>query len=280
MSRVSRVPYHQNVYDLLQIEPGESPEAARMIAEHEAQHGPLPASVREWYLVPNMVLLVWGNQALTQFRETIWFDPHEFYRAFPLNQVLHACAVGHQVPIMDEHQGVTNWMIELDGTDDPPVLCDHGEGESTFSAFIGQWFAFLYMVGEWLPSGLRRPPTIKQIQTHPAKPYTNGLWLRVADEPFQPPVIDFLTDQFGEPKRTLRPGGVTTYTYRPPGGTIRITADEPALTGGLSAWWVHAETPERLAEFAAILLPWGTLRETLRADTDPARDVLKRVRGA
>ncbi|MCI0700989.1 MAG: hypothetical protein L0241_07895 [Planctomycetia bacterium] len=55
MSRVSRVPYHQNVYDLLQLEPGESPEAARMIAEHEAQHGSLPASVKEWYLGPNLV---------------------------------------------------------------------------------------------------------------------------------------------------------------------------------------------------------------------------------
>src|SRR5688500_6257667 len=50
MSRTSRIPYHQNVYDLLGIEPGESPEAARKIAEHEAKHGPLPASVREWYL--------------------------------------------------------------------------------------------------------------------------------------------------------------------------------------------------------------------------------------
>src|SRR5687768_5540217 len=58
MSRVTRVPYHQNVYDLLQIEPGESPEAARMIAEHEATHGSLPASVREWYLVPNVGPLV------------------------------------------------------------------------------------------------------------------------------------------------------------------------------------------------------------------------------
>ena len=35
VSRASRIPYHQNVYDLLQIEPGASPEAARMIAEYE-----------------------------------------------------------------------------------------------------------------------------------------------------------------------------------------------------------------------------------------------------
>jgi len=141
VSRASRVPYHQNVYDLLQMEPRECPDAARMIAEHEAQHGPVPASVKEWYLVPQMVLLAWGNTALTQLRETIWFETLETYMAFPLTQVLQAGAVGSQVPIMDEFQGVTNWMIELDGTDDPPVLCDNWEGASTFSAFIGQWFA-------------------------------------------------------------------------------------------------------------------------------------------
>jgi hypothetical protein len=92
-------------------------------------------------------------------------------------------------------------------------------------------------------------------------------------------VIDFLIEQFGEPEVTPRAGNVSTYHFRPPGGTIRVTADEPTLMGGLSAWWVHADTPERLAEFATLLLPWGTLRDTLRADTDPAREVLKHVRG-
>jgi hypothetical protein len=55
VTRASNVPYHQNVYDLLQLEPGESPEAAQLIAEHEARHGPVPASVREWYLVPQVL---------------------------------------------------------------------------------------------------------------------------------------------------------------------------------------------------------------------------------
>lgn len=105
--------------------------------------------------------------------------------------------------------------------------------------------------------------------------YANGLWLRSPAEPFEPAVIDFLIDQFGEPERTPRPGNVTTYTFRPDGSIIRITADEPKLGGGLSAWWVHADTPEKLAELARLIVPFGTLRETLRADTDPARNVLQ-----
>ena len=35
---------------------------------------------------------------------------------------------------------------------------------------------------------------------------------------------------------------------------------------------------ERLAERGALLLPWGALRDTLRADTDPAREALRRAR--
>jgi hypothetical protein len=55
VSRISCVPYHQNVSDLLRIESGVCPKAARMIATHEARHGPLSASVREWYRVPGVV---------------------------------------------------------------------------------------------------------------------------------------------------------------------------------------------------------------------------------
>lgn len=276
MSRASRIPYHQNVYDLLQIEPGESPEAARMITEHEAKHGPLPASVREWYLVPNAV-------PLRETHEAVGMSPHHArslmleYTNDPspidLEWLLRRCATtpDRVVELTYEFDGHW-WLLQLTG-DDPPVKYgwerSDWPGDSVpFSVFLAEWFALGSL-----------PPFGTVAESRRQQPHSNGLWLRVPDEPFQPPVIDFLIDRFGEPQRTPRPGGVTTYAYRPPGGTIRVTADEPALTGGLSAWWVHADTPERLAELAELLLPWGTLRVTLRADTDPARDVLKRVRG-
>jgi hypothetical protein len=152
----------------------------------------------------------------------------------------------------------------MDRRAEPPQL-----HSATFSKFIAKQFTEF--------SG---DPT--QPETPDAKPaamHLNGLWLRSPGEPFHPPVIDFLIEHYDEPSVTPRPGSVSTYAWRPDGGTLRITADEPTLAGGLSAWWVHAETPQRLAEFARLLLPWGTLRETLRADTEPAREVLNRVRG-
>jgi hypothetical protein len=300
VSRASRVPYHQNVYDLLGIEPGESPEAARMIAEHEAQHGPLPASVKEWYLVPNVVLLdrrpdEWVEQ-WTLNEGKLWWEYSNQDPPVPLLNFLDDLAQLSEGPappyviILHENQGVVRWWVEIrvNGSDDPPVWVDNDQPDDTaawtrsderFSEFLVRWFGNFYLQ-PWTPLS-RNGSDAKFNGVRPfVKPYANRLWLRTPDEPFQPPVIDFLTDHFGEPERTARPGNVTTYTFRPPGGTIRVTADEPTLTGGLSAWWVHAETRERLAEFAELLRPWGTLRDTLRADTDPARAVLNRTRGA
>jgi hypothetical protein len=158
------------------------------------------------------------------------------------------------------------WWIRLDDTNDPPVYYDDALAETP------DWTRVAATFGQFLMRRfVERSSAMPQLRS--------GHWLRTPDEPFQPPVIDFLIDRFGEPQRTPRPGNVTTYTWRPAGGTVRVTADEPTLTGALSAWWVHAETPERLAEFADLLLPWGTLRETLKADTDGAREVLQYVRG-
>ncbi len=282
MSRISRVPYHQNVYDLLQIEPGESPEAARRIAEHEAQHGLLPASVREWYLVPNVV-----DPTEDLAVGTVWQTYSDGDWPLSLSEVLRQFGEASYTPgqgsvcVVDETQGVYSWRLELDGSDDPPVWNDDGAPSdraewylvaATFSEFVADWFG-----GRYCRRWRARPGNAPQ---GPYGVHANGLWLRAPSEPFQPPVIDFLIDRFGEPERTPRAGNVTTYTYRPPGGTIRVTADQPALTGALSAWWVHAESPDRLAELAELLLSWGTLRETLRADTDPARKVLFRVHRA
>jgi hypothetical protein len=307
VSRISHVPYHQNVYDLLRFDPEESPDAVRMMQEYELVYGPLPAAVWEWYCVPNVVLLSSGAWSYQQQEGTLWHEFSERELATPLDDVLGEFAEVVQqrrdpyVCLLGSQEGDYRWYLEVDDTDDPPVWIG-GENYTTdpwkriaeqFSEFVWTWLSRAYLAdhtplsGDWddrarsedeldedseWEEGPRahRPRFVKQ--------YKNGLWLRTPAEPFQPPVIDFLTDRFGEPERTPRPGNVTTYTFRPPDGTIRITADEPALTGGLSAWWVHATAPRRLREFAQLLVPWGTLRQTLHADTAPARRVWRSVR--
>jgi hypothetical protein len=293
VSRASRIPYHQNVYDLLQLKPGESPEAARVIADHETAHGPLPASVKEWYLVPNVVQLDASDED-RRWRlgaGTLWHDclPHDNigqnYDVRTLADVLDEFARLHADIVVLSTVGyyTWTWSVKLDGSDDPPVWItpdamarDGKQPEQhspSFSDFVSEQFAEFYSDPFC--------PYTERVKTTPAvqQSHANGLWLRTPAEPFAPPVIDFLIEQLVEPQRTPRPGNVTTYTFRSPGGTIRVTADEPGLGGALSAWWIHAETPGRLADLARLVLPFGTLRDTLRADTDPAREVLRHVLG-
>jgi hypothetical protein len=275
VSRVSRVPYHQNVYDLLQIEPGVLPEAARMIAEYEAKYEPLPASVREWYLVPNAVDL------LDDFvLGTLWQSYSGGNWPQSLGEVLRQFAEMSYNPtfgcvyVMGTPYRGCRWWLVVNGSDDPSVWNDSGDPmtqvASRFSDFVSDWIGQHY----WQ----RWRAKLQADSSGPYAIHANGLWLRTPDEPFHPPVIDFLIERFGEPEVRPCEGNVSTYTFHLPGGTIRITADEPTLAGGLSAWWVHADRRERLAEFARLLFPWGTLRETLRADTDPAREVLQSLR--
>jgi hypothetical protein len=47
-----RVPFHQSVFDLLDLRPRESPQAREMIEACEARSGRrLPEAVRQWYLI-------------------------------------------------------------------------------------------------------------------------------------------------------------------------------------------------------------------------------------
>ena len=322
MSRVSRVPYHQNVYDLLQAETRLLPEALASIRDWEQRTGtPFPAAMAEWYSSEGELRC--GEEARELWRVSLvdlWSEFSNDERAHPLAELfgsnnrpeqmwtLPEGYSGAEYPklffrLIAENQGNFVLFAYADGSDDPPVFTTDAEcgpwleggrdwvdedgdfnGErgwqpvGTFREVLFLWVASYYHEDFTPISYKHRAYSTGFSPEHaPPKPYLNGLWLRTPDEPFHPPVIDFLAERLGDPHLTPRPGNVTTHTWRPPGGTVRVTADEPGLTGGLSAWWVHAETPERLAALAEMLLPWGTLRETLRADTDPARDVLSRA---
>ena len=249
MSRTSRVPYHQNVYDLLGIEPAVCPDVRGVIDAHErTARRSFPAAIRELYIA------------------TGGTDPFGTYDyIYPAETILSAWALWPRDEgwlCIGGFKGQTSDFVRFDGTADPVVVANVGslgEAPARLERGAGERYTD-YIFGD--ACGVRDD-----------RPEASDLWVCARDEPLAVPVIDFLAEQFGDPERTPRDGDVTTYTWRPDGGTLRVTADDPAHPDPLGAWWVHAATAEQLAEFARLLRPWGTLGRTLRADTDEARAV-------
>jgi hypothetical protein len=325
MSRVSRIPYHQNVFDLLDYEPPLDAGLLERIASLEKQIGqPLPSAVVDWYARRGVVDPDEAERQMPscpcRWDEDMWMNftllPSFQYTATTglvgvlegFRRLAEDGSEGHPyIPITTEAYDACTMEIEPNGSDDPPVRC-WGSGAPTTWRIVDNHFSDF--VFDTVVDGYRRDDTpvslfpdenelweLTRAELGPGdhddeswdaaearilaarprfvKRYMNGLWLRTPSEPFEPAVIDYLTEQFGEPEHTPRPGNVTTYTFRPTGSTIRVTADEPGLGGGLSAWWIHADTPERLTELGRLILPFGSLRETLRADTALAKRVLE-----
>jgi hypothetical protein len=287
MARETNVPYHQNVYDLLDLAPGVCPVASRMIADHEAEFGPLPASVREWYCVPNMVPTEsdeWDRQ-----EGTLWYEYSNADPSMPLADVLVRVSMISRFPQLSadapsslavkfEHRGDLRWWLELDGSDDPPVLAqdqpedlNHYRVAAEFSEFVWRWiqhhhgrvFTPLSTRQDWDPS---KPP-----QNRPPKPNETTHWLCAPATPYPVPVIDFLTDTLGEP--TLRPVNalVTQFTFTSADGLIRLTTDHLDHPNPHAAWWVAGHTPEAFERLRELLTPWNCFGPVVRTSGDAGR---------
>jgi hypothetical protein len=301
------VSYFQSVFDLLGLQPQTSSEALAMIEVLEQGGRRLPESVRQWYLIENVVSLPgtvgdWrGNEA--NEANHLWYDYSNQDHPQPLAVVLEQFRqVGpttegksepKRVRVLVENQAVCSWYLQLDDTDDPPVVVDEAyfpsspEGEKIkewvqvaphFSDFIFDWFAGNYF-HSWTPyseavgdgPGLRR--------TRPNKPYLNGLWLFAPNaEPLAPPHLDFLLEQFTEEARRQLADGVEQYDFRNADGRLRVTTDRYGEPDGVSAWWLHADTEEGLFQLAKRVLWCGSLRSTLRHWTKSARPVMDRLK--
>jgi hypothetical protein len=294
-----RVSYHQSVFDLVDIQPQESPQAREMIEAHEARSGRLPEAVRQWYLTEGVVPLREENAA-DQVGH-LWYDYSNMDHPEPLDFALRQFA--RELPegnprwgadrllVLEENQGCWNWFVQLDGSDDPPVLVDRHYAEGPdgrwqelewvrvaghFSDFLFGWIADYY-VRDWTPLSERDPYEVNRIRPPREKPYLNGLWLYAPHaEPLAPPQLDFLIEQFNEVYRRQLGHGAMQYGFSHADGTIRVTTDDPE-PGGVSAWWLHADSAEHLYRLAERVLWCGNLREALRHRTEAAGTVMDRL---
>ena len=303
-----RVPYHQSVFDLLDLQPRESPQARAMIEACEARSGRrLPEAVRQWYLIDRVVALRhdadWSSRARSQ-RDHLWYDYTNMDWPESLEMVLRQFAgepammpgrvegrPAGAVQVMNENQGVCRWYVQPDGTDDPPVVVDDYYDfqakqvvhwvrvADSFSAFVFSWFADYYFQ-EWTPLSECGRNTDGMLRSQTEKPYLDGLWLYAPDaDPLAPPHLDFLIEQFDEDYRRQLTGGAMQYGFAHADGKIRVTTDDVGEEGGVATWWLHADSAENLYRLGERVLWCGNLGEALRHRTAVAGPVLDRLRG-
>jgi hypothetical protein len=290
-----RVSYYQSLFDLLDLQPGASSEAVRMIRHHEAAHGSLPAAVRQWYRIDNVVGL---RPTARRFHDHtgLWYaysnSDHPEALSAVLDQFASPLAGGEpqRVLVLGENQGVWSWFIQPDGSDDPPVVVDEAvedrpEGRiaiewykvsDRFSRFVFDWFA-AYFHGVWR---VNFPAPTDDVGDYPATTgHRNGLWLYAPeDTALAPPHLDFLIEHFTEDARREIEPGVMQYEFHDDNGRLRITTDDHSESDGVAAWWLAADDAEGLFLLARRVLWCGGLRENLRHWTKSARPVMDRLR--
>jgi len=114
--------YHQATLDLLQASPLVSPTAVEALNHLNGQLTmPLPTSVREWYSLQQAT--AW----LAEYSNDDDPIPVEQLSAVessgegrPVDQ--QARAQPELIPILHENQDVWTWALQLNGTEDPPVV--------------------------------------------------------------------------------------------------------------------------------------------------------------
>ena len=168
-----RVSYHQSVFDLLDIQSGESPQAREMIETRGARCGRrLPEAVRQWYLIDAVVALQdesdWNIRVTNQLGH-LWYNFSNMDNPRSLEAVLHQFAEGRteeswhageppagSVRVMVENRSRVRWYVQPAGSADPPVIVDDDLNSPNeepvhwvrvadrFSAFLFDWFARFY----------------------------------------------------------------------------------------------------------------------------------------
>jgi hypothetical protein len=292
---MSRLSYHQNVFDLLDCTPAISKAAVRRIEKSEKRCGQrLPAAVRDWYVREKVVPLTRIPRSQEEFGY-LWHDYSNDDHPVALEDVLAAfeeVVAGDAekfVEVLIENQGCAYWFFEVDDSDDPPVWVrpEREDGDSQelenahFSDFTFGWMS-RYSAEDWTPTRLvdGRPSWLAGETNPDPKPHANGLWLRSPREGvLLPPYIDQLVDQMEEGPRQEWEGRLTTYHFRTDTARLRVTTDHWDTPGGRSAWWLHGDSGKALAEMARRVWHVGTLAETLRCGTEEGKAVLERLRG-
>jgi hypothetical protein len=185
-------------------------------------------------------------------------------------------------------------LLQIDQTADPPVFqltvetrrrsngakyvtkeevrfADH------FSEFIFGWFTASHL-RDWTPLSERHPDVRRRTRPARLKSYLNELCLYApAADALAAPDLDFLIEHLTEDARRPLGDGVMQHEFHNDYGRIRVTTDALDEEGGVSAWWLHADSEEGLFQLAHGVLCCVNLRHELKHWTKTSQPVMERL---
>lgn len=146
--------YHERSYRLLGTTSVDDAASAQRLVEIQTRWGvSVPPSVAEWYR---------RGDAISILRKHSNGDPPIDVSAFETitwqSRLL--------LPIRHENQGVCTWAIDLDGSDDPPVLVDVDTDGEQWNPFADTFSEFVYS-GIWDYVRVFLQPALAQAQNPP-----------------------------------------------------------------------------------------------------------------
>lgn len=259
MSEAVKLKYHQRTFDLLGLEPHLNPEAPAILDQFEHEHNfKLPASVREWYELEGAVSLL---------REYSNED-----HPFELNELVRGVRDwdnGKLLFFMVENQACGLWAINLDGSDDPPVVADFDENVWRFCAGTFSNFIYTQVWNKQLWDDAQEWKDDFCVGTGQEKTLTSQ-------------ELQFLKENFEElPKRTAFVADDEFRFCNGNGKRILIIVDMPNQyhEKGQCSWYIWADSEENLFELVKSVWLCGTLATDLESNSEYGERVLEALRG-
>jgi hypothetical protein len=250
--------FHQTTFDILELEPKFDPNARNLIKICEENLGvSLPPSVREWYSLSNtrQILSNFSNDDYPLSLDDL-IQLHTNWKSYSYRQL--NLAKLRFLPFLIENQGIFICTVQLDSSDDPPVLSIDDDDEwkvweDHFSSFISHWvWNFLY---------------------HQLYSETT---LRADDCSLKNSDLEYLEDNF---TRELPSSDISDiYHFHRADQHIHIWRRDAKT----SYWWLRAETKKSLLSLTQLVWEVGTLSKTLKPQGgyihNPAGKVLEIMR--
>jgi hypothetical protein len=232
------------VLDLLGMHLDTPPRLLVIIDQREAACATrFPASVREWFSIESADALFHENTNEDHLQElTELGDPQEAAQGY--------------LKVATENQGVVAWYIRLGDGDDPPVYDNNDE-----------WNDDLSKTGWRKNSKTFTNFIFDMIATHHFHGWYSGMRLSAIDQQPGP-------DELRQLRHWFQEGPVTdeldskVYRFFNVAGLVTIRSVTPEhIARSEAEWAIETDSPDELFEFSKKLWRFGTLSQTLKAES-------------